>query len=287
LSPWVEFMDIVDSPAEMWVLADSLREKGGPLGLVPTMGALHEGHISLIARAASECAAVVVSIFVNPAQFAPTEDLDTYPRTFESDLKVCRAKGVAAVYAPTPEAMYKSGFDTWIDVPAMSAGLCGLHRSGHFRGVATVVAKLFNACKPERAYFGEKDFQQFILIRRMSEDLDLGVKIIACPIVREKDGLAMSSRNVNLHGDERARALCLIKGLRRGKQLFTSGEKASRRLCAVVHEELERANMQADYVEIVASDTLQPLELAGEGARIAVAASIGQVRLIDNLSLGD
>lgn len=280
-------MDIVDSPAEMRVLADSLRAKGGPLGLVPTMGALHEGHISLIARAASECAAVVASIFVNPAQFAPTEDFDTYPRTFESDLNVCRAKGVAAVYAPAPDAMYKGGFDTWIEVPSMSAGLCGLHRPGHFRGVATVVTKLFNACKPDSAYFGEKDFQQLVLIRRMSEDLDLGVKVIACPIVREKDGLAMSSRNVNLHGDERERALSLIKGLRRAKQLFSNGEKASRRLCAAVYEELEKAHAQADYVEIVASGTLQPLEFANGCARIMVAAKIGPIRLIDNLSLGD
>jgi pantoate--beta-alanine ligase len=251
------------------------------------MGALHEGHTSLIASAVSECASVVVSIFVNPAQFAPTEDLDTYPRTFELDLEVCRSRGVAAVYAPTPEAMYQDGFDTWIEVPSMSAGLCGLHRPGHFRGVVTIVAKLFNACKPDRAYFGEKDFQQFVLIRHMSEDLDFGVNVIACPIVREKDGLAMSSRNVNLSGGERERALCLIKGLRRAKQLFLDGEKESARLCAVVREELEKAHAQVDYVEIIASDTLEPLESANKFARIAVAANIGSIRLIDNLALGD
>ncbi|MBT5369009.1 MAG: pantoate--beta-alanine ligase [Nitrospinaceae bacterium] len=280
-------MDIVDSPAKMRTLAGTLRAKCGTLGLVPTMGALHEGHTSLIASAVSECASVVVSIFVNPAQFAPTEDLDTYPRTFELDLEVCRSRGVAAVYAPTPEAMYQDGFDTWIEVPSMSAGLCGLHRPGHFRGVVTIVAKLFNACKPDRAYFGEKDFQQFVLIRHMSEDLDFGVNVIACPIVREKDGLAMSSRNVNLSGGERERALCLIKGLRPAKQLFLEGEKESARLCAVVREELEKAHAQVDYVEIIASDTLEPLESANKFARIAVAANIGSIRLIDNLALGD
>ena len=287
LGPGVEFMDIVDSPAEMRNLADSLRAKGAPLGLVPTMGALHEGHVSLIARAASECAAVIVSIFVNPAQFASGDDLDTYPRTLDSDSKVCRSQGVAAIYAPAPEAMYASGFDTWIEVPTLAAGLCGPHRPGHFRGVATVVAKLFGACKPGRAYFGEKDFQQLVLIRRMSEDLDLGVEIVGCPIVREKDGLALSSRNVNLDGDERERALSLSRGLCRAKQLFSDGEKNASRLCAVVNEELEGAGAQTDYVEIVDSGTLQPLELAGEGARIAVAAKIGSTRLIDNMPLGD
>ncbi len=280
-------MDVIDSPAEMQKLADTLRSKGSPLGLVPTMGALHEAHISLIRRAVSDCPAAVVSIFVNPAQFGPHEDLDSYPRTIEADLNICRAEGVAAVYAPTAAAMYGNGFDTWIEVPSLTAGLCGPHRPGHFRGVATVVAKLFAACKPDKAYFGEKDYQQLVLIRRMAEDLNLGVEIVACPIVREKDGLAMSSRNVNLRGDERERALSLSRGLYRAKKLFAGGEKNAAGLIAAAREELKGARAQIDYIEIVDPDTLSPLEVAQDSARIAVAAQIGSTRLIDNMALGD
>ena len=263
------------------------RSNGETVGFVPTMGNLHAGHLHLVEQAQKRTDSVVVSIFVNPLQFGLGEDFNAYPRTVDKDRQKLEAFGVDLLFLPTNAGVFSNGASTTVAVGDLAGRHCGRSRPGHFSGVATIVCKLLNIVQPNQLFLGEKDFQQLVLIRRMSEDLDLGVKIIACPIVREKDGLAMSSRNVNLHGDERARALCLIKGLRRGKQLFTSGEKASRRLCAVVHEELERANMQADYVEIVASDTLQPLELAGEGARIAVAASIGQVRLIDNLSLGD
>jgi pantoate--beta-alanine ligase len=278
-------MDVVKTPAEMQKLSGALREKGAPLGLVPTMGALHEGHLSLIRRAVAECPAAVVSIFVNPAQFAPGEDFGTYPRTFESDLAVCREESVAAIYAPAPGAVYESGFDTWVEVPTLAARLCGPHRPGHFRGVATVVAKLFAACRPDRAYFGEKDYQQLILIRRMAADLNLGVEVISCPTVREEGGLAMSSRNSGLGAKERERALSLSRGLRRAVDLFAGGEKNTRALIKEVCDELEGARAEVDYVEVVHPDTLEPLEVAHAAARIAAAVRIGGMRLIDNMAL--
>jgi pantoate--beta-alanine ligase len=278
-------MEIVSSPAKMQSLVESLRLKDGPLGLVPTMGALHEGHIHLIDRAISECPVVVVSIFVNPTQFVPGEDYDTYPRNRDSDIRICQSKGVTAVYAPTPDVMYGKDFCTWVEVPSLAGGLCGPHRPGHFRGVTTVVAKLFAACKPDRAYFGEKDYQQFILIRRMALDLNLGTEVIGCPTVREKDGLALSSRNVNLKGDERERALSLSRGLRKALELYSEGEKKAASLIQVVRLELELAQAKTDYIEVVDSETIEPLVRVKESARIAVAASIGKTRLIDNMPL--
>ncbi len=278
-------VDVIDSPARMRELSDTFREAAPPLGLVPTMGALHEGHLSLIRRAVSECASAVVSIFVNPAQFGPGEDLDTYPHTFEKDLEVCREEGVSAVYAPSVGQMYAKGFDTWVEVPSLASGLCGPCRPGHFRGVATVVAKLFSACKPDRAYFGEKDYQQLVLIRRMARDLDMGVEIVSCPTVREKDGVAMSSRNVNLRREERENSRSLSRGLFRARELLGEGEARAAVLIQAAREELTKACVEIDYVEVVDSETLAPLETVQGSCRMVMAAKIGATRLIDNISL--
>ena len=266
-------------------LAEALRRDDAPLGLVPTMGALHEGHKSLIDRAREECSAVVVSIFVNPAQFGAGEDYDTYPRTFEADLEACREMGVAVVYAPRANAMYPGGYDTWVDVPGLGAPLCGSHRQGHFRGVATVVLKLFTACLPHRAYFGEKDYQQLVLIRRMTQDLDLGLEIVPCPIVREDDGMALSSRNAYLSADERSRARAISGALFDAKKRVVSGERLSAAIVRACVDELEKVEAKVDYVEIVEPATLERVEKINGVARMAVAAYIGETRLIDNILL--
>ncbi len=278
-------MDVIDSPARMRELTDTLRQPASPLGLVPTMGALHEGPLSLIRRSVSECAATVVSIFINPAQFGPGEDLESYPRTFHKDLEICRQEGVAAVYAPVAGEMYANGFDTWVEVPSLASGLCGPYRPGHFRGVATVVVKLFSACRPDRAYFGEKDYQQLVLIRRMAGDLDMGVEIVACPTVRDADGLAMSSRNVNLRGEERERSLSLSRGLFRARRLLAGGEGSAAALIQAAREELDKVRAEVDYVEVVDAETLAPLETVEAPCRMMMAAKIGSTHLIDNILL--
>ena len=278
-------MKVVDTPQDMRELAEVLRRDDAPLGLVPTMGALHEGHKSLIARAREECGAVVVSIFVNPAQFAAGEDYDTYPRTFEADLEACREMGAACVYAPKASSMYPGGYDTWVDVPGLGAPLCGGHRQGHFRGVATVVLKLFTACLPHRAYFGEKDYQQLVLIRRMADDLDLGVEIVPCPIVREDDGMALSSRNAYLSAEERSRARAISAALFGAKKKVAAGERLSAAIIGACVDELEKVEAKVDYVEIVDPATLERVETINGAARMAVAAYIGETRLIDNILL--
>ena len=278
-------MKVLDTPQKMRALAETLRRDDAPLGLVPTMGALHEGHKSLIDRATEECGAVVVSIFVNPAQFAAGEDYDTYPRTFEADLEACREMGVAIVYAPKANAMYPGGYDTWVDVPGLGAPLCGSHRQGHFRGVATVVLKLFTACLPHRAYFGEKDYQQLVLIRRMTEDLDLGLEIVPCPIVREEDGMALSSRNAYLSAEERLRARAISTALFDAKKKVAAGERFSAAIVRACMKELEKVGSRVDYVEIVEPATLERVDKINGAARMAVAAYIGETRLIDNILL--
>ncbi|MDP7167523.1 MAG: pantoate--beta-alanine ligase [Nitrospinota bacterium] len=278
-------MKIIKSPAEMQTTADALRSKASPLGLVPTMGAFHDGHISLIKRAAKECAAVVVSIFVNPTQFGPNEDFDFYPRSLDPDLKICKDQNVAAVYAPSAEAMFEKGFDTWVEVPSLAAGLCGANRPGHFRGVATVVAKLISICRPERVYLGEKDYQQLVLIRRMVLDLNLGVNVIGCSTVREKDGLAISSRNANLGENERNRALSISRGLYKAQDLFVAGEREVSEFKKVVRKELEKAKAEINYIEVIDPDTLEQLEVALDSSRMVIAAKVGEIRLIDNLPL--
>ena len=278
-------MKVVDTPQKMRELAETLRRDDAPLGLVPTMGALHAGHRSLIARAAQECGAFVVSIFVNPAQFAAGEDYDAYPRTFDADLDICREMGASCVYAPRANAMYPGGFDTWVDVPGLGAPLCGGHRPGHFRGVATVVLKLITACLPHRAYFGEKDYQQLVLIRRMAHDLDLGVEIVSCPIVREVDGVALSSRNAYLSKDERLRARAISAALFEAKETVADGERTSAAIISSCLNDLEQAGAEVDYVEIVDPATLERVDNINGVARMAIAAYIGGTRLIDNIAL--
>ena len=278
-------MKVVDTPQKMRELAETLRRDSAPLGLAPTMGALHEGHRSLIVRAMDECGAVVVSIFVNPAQFAPGEDYQTYPRTFEADLQVCREMGVYSVYAPKADSMYPNGYDTWVDVPGLGAPLCGAHRKGHFQGVATVVLKLFSACLPHRAYFGEKDYQQLVLIERMAHDLNIGVEIVPCPIVREDDGVALSSRNAYLSDEERLRARSISGALFHAQKMVATGERLSSTLIEACMDELEKVDARVDYVQIVDPATLGKAEKINGVARMAIAAHIGKTRLIDNISL--
>jgi pantoate--beta-alanine ligase len=259
---------------------------GGALsvGLVPTMGYLHEGHLSLVRRARAENDLVVMSIFVNPTQFAAGEDLDRYPRDLARDLRLAGEEGVDAVFHPQPQEMYAPGHCTWVDVEGLTEHLCGASRLGHFRGVATVVAKLFGLCRPERAYFGRKDAQQAFLIRRMASDLDLGVDVVVCPIVREPDGLAMSSRNVYLTAEERAQAPTLYRALREAEVAIAAGERGATLVRATVMGVLAEAPLgKVDYVEVVSTAALQPVDVIAGEVLVAVAVWFGATRLIDNM----
>ncbi len=256
------------------------------VGLVPTMGYLHEGHLSLIRKAKAECRSVVVSIFVNPTQFAPTEDLAKYPRDLERDLKLIEPIGVDLVWNPTPEIMYPSGYQTWVEVDALTKRLEGAMRPTHFKGVTTVVAKLFNAVQPQRAYFGQKDAQQAAVIRRMTRDLDFPVEIVVCPIVREPDGLAMSSRNKYLEGDDRKAALVLFRALSAAKDAYQAGERDAEVLRRKMKEVIQaepRAQMQ--YVSCADYDSLEELESVSGKTLLSMAVLIGKTRLIDNFVL--
>jgi pantoate--beta-alanine ligase len=256
------------------------------IGLVPTMGALHEGHLSLVRTARAQCDVVAVSLFVNPTQFGPTEDLSKYPRQFERDRRLLENEGVEILFAPAVEEMYPQGQATWVVVEGLSEKLDGRSRPGHFRGVTTVVAKLFHILTPDTAYFGQKDAAQLAVIRRMVRELNFGVEIVACPIVREADGLAMSSRNAYLSPEERNRALVLHDALRRVEQEFGGGERDARALISSAKEILAREpQIRLDYYEIVDPDTLDPVERISHPALVAVAAYVGTTRLIDNVLL--
>jgi pantoate--beta-alanine ligase len=255
------------------------------LGLVPTMGALHEGHLSLV-RAAKGCDAVAVSIFVNPTQFGPTEDLSKYPRQFDRDCQLLEKEGVEILFAPSVEEIYPDGQVTWVLVEGLSEKLDGRSRPGHFRGVTTIVAKLFHIIEPDAAFFGQKDAAQLALIRRMVEDLNFGIEIVACPIVRESDGLAMSSRNAYLNREERGRALVLQRSLHQVQQEFQKGERIAARLIAAAKKVFAREpQVVLDYFEIVDPDTLDPVERISKKTLVAVAAYAGSTRLIDNAVL--
>lgn len=259
----------------------------GTVGLVPTMGYLHEGHLSLIRRAKAECDHVAVSIFINPTQFGPNEDLSKYPRDMERDLRLIEPLGVDLVWAPTAEVMYPNGFQTWVEVEALTSRLEGAMRPGHFRGVTTVVAKLFNAVQPHKAYFGQKDAQQAAVIRQMTRDLSYPIEIVVCPIVREPDGLAMSSRNKYLEGDDRKAALVLSRALNAAKELYDAGERDAEKLRGKVKEVIAaepRAQMQ--YVSCADYDTLAELETVPGKTLLSMAVLIGKTRLIDNIVLG-
>ncbi|HEX2798919.1 MAG TPA: pantoate--beta-alanine ligase [Thermoanaerobaculia bacterium] len=260
----------------------------GSLGLVPTMGALHAGHLSLVTRARSENVNVAASIFVNPAQFGPAEDFAAYPRPLDSDLGLLASLGVDAVWAPSPGDVYPPGFQTWITVGDVGAPLEGARRPGHFRGVATVVAKLLNVFGPDRAYFGQKDAQQVAVIRRMVQDLAFPVDVVVCPTVREKDGLALSSRNLYLGPDERRAAPVLHRALEAARAAFDSGEREASRLRAILTETLAGEPLvREDYVSVADASTLAELERVEGAALVSLAARIGKTRLIDNIVLGE
>jgi pantoate--beta-alanine ligase len=276
-------MQIITSVRQMQQACRNLRRKG-KLGLVPTMGALHDGHLSLVRRAQGECDSVVVSIFVNPTQFAAGEDYETYPRTFEDDCAKLRDSGVDLLFAPSAEEMYSTESTTYIEVPGIGDRLDGASRPGHFRGVATVVAKLFNIVGPDRAYFGQKDAAQVAVLRAMIRDLDFPVQLVACPIVRELDGLAMSSRNRYLSPQNRRRALILHRALETVCELLEAGEIRSDILQgALLRVIAEDEGIRLDYAAIVDPGTLLPVADTAHGALIAIAAWVGSTRLIDNI----
>ena len=261
------------------------RDPARMVGLVPTMGALHAGHLSLIDAARRDCGWVVVSIFVNPAQFGPDEDLDKYPRPTSEDLDQCRASGVDLVFQPSVEVVYGSGCDTTVQVNAVSAHLCGRYRPGHFAGVSLVVTKLLNIVQPDRAYFGQKDAQQLAVIRRLAHDLNMPVEIIACPIVREPDGLALSSRNAYLNEREREQATVLYRSLLAIRDAVKGGSHDSAALVQAARDLIEQSGpCEIDYVELVDPQSMQPLAHLEEGSILAaVAVRFGECRLIDNL----
>ncbi len=282
-------MQIVGTCEEMAALC---RAAGRPLGLVPTMGALHAGHLSLTRRARADNATLAVSIFVNPTQFSAGEDFSSYPRSMARDLALLEEQGTDLVFAPPPEEVYPAGFDTWVEPGSVAEGQEGAARPGHFRGVATVVAKLFNVVRPDRAYFGQKDGQQVAVIRRMAQDLDMGVEVVTMPTIREPDGLAMSSRNAYLTADERAAAPVIYRALCAAERLWASGERDAGRLRAAALEVLSAEPLveEVDYVSVVDADSMAVVESApttGERrVMVAVAARVGAVRLIDNVVLG-
>ena len=278
-------MQVIEKVEEMAAVSRELRRGGKTIGFVPTMGYLHEGHLSLVRLSKAQADVTVVSIFVNPTQFGPNEDLGRYPRDAEGDLKKCRDSGADTVFFPDAAGMYPEGYCTYVDVERVSEGLCGASRPGHFRGVATVVSKLFNIVKPDRAFFGQKDFQQTVVVRRMVRDLNMDVEVVVGPTMREPDGLAMSSRNVYLAPAERAAAARLYAALSAAKGLYASGERDAGRLKTRVQEILaEEPLVRPEYVEAVDMD-MRPAETAEDGTVIAVAARIGNTRLIDNMPL--
>ena len=262
------------------------RSLSGTVGLVPTMGYLHEGHLSLIRRARAECDHVVVSIFVNPAQFGPQEDLSSYPRDPDRDLSLIEPLGTDLVWMPTAEIMYPQGYQTWVEVETVTRPLEGSKRPGHFRGVTTVVAKLFNGVQPQRAYFGQKDAQQAAVIRQMTRDLNFPIEIIICPIVREPDGLAMSSRNVYLDAEERRAATVLYRSLNAAKNVYENGERDPEKLRQIMREVIASEPLaQMQYVSCADYDTLQELETVAGKTLLSMAVFVGKTRLIDNFVL--
>ena len=274
----------------------AVRQAGRRIALVPTMGALHEGHAALIRKAREQGAAVAVSIYVNPSQFGPKEDFAKYPRMLEADCRICEREGVAVVFAPTDNEMYPSGLSavsmarcapsTWVEELQVAKRLEGERRPGHFRGVCTVVAKLFNIVRPDVAVFGQKDYQQFKVVQRMVRDLCYPIEIVAAPTVREADGLAMSSRNRYLSADQRAQSLVLWKALNRARELFISGERRPQRLETAMAQVVATVpSARLDYAEVVDGETLEPVSVVQPGNAALIASYVGSTRLIDNLIL--
>lgn len=279
-------MKVHETIEQMRSACQAAKQGGKRLGFVPTMGALHEGHLSLVRAAKGRCEVMAASIFVNPTQFGPNEDFSKYPRSFERDRELLEKEGVELLFAPSVEEMYPEGAATFVTVEGLSGRLCGKSRPGHFRGVTTVVAKLFHITQPDFAFFGQKDAAQVAIIRRMVRDLNLGVEIVACPIVREADGLAMSSRNAYLSPQQRKEALVLSRSLVQVKKLFEQGERCAARLGAAGKQVFaEDPSVRLDYFEVVDPNTLEPLEHISNPALVAVAAFVGGTRLIDNIVL--
>ncbi|HOJ89215.1 MAG TPA: pantoate--beta-alanine ligase [Pseudothermotoga sp.] len=280
-------MRVIKTTTEMKKLAEELR-KEKTIGFVPTMGYLHEGHLSLVKRSKKENDVTVVSIFVNPTQFGPNEDYTSYPRDLNRDLALLEGEGVDFVFAPEVEEMYPRDYSTYVNEESLSRHLCGRSRPGHFKGVCTIVTKLFNVVKPHRAYFGQKDAQQFRVIRRMVRDLNMDVEVVECPIVREPDGLAMSSRNVYLSNQERSQAVALSKALNLAENLYRSGERNASRIVEKIKDYLSSFDkLKIDYVEIVDEESLEPLTQINKKAIVALAVWVGKARLIDNTILGE
>lgn len=276
-------MKIAATVKEVREIVKQWKKEGRTVGLVPTMGYLHEGHKSLMEHSVRDNDKTIVSIFVNPTQFGPNEDLDKYPRDLERDKEVCESAGVDLIFHPETEEMYPEDFFTFSDMTTITEGLCGGNRPGHFRGVCTVVSKLFNIAAPDRAYFGQKDAQQLAVIKKMVRDMNFDLEVIGCPIVREEDGLAKSSRNTYLSDAERKAALVLNQSLKKGQQCIEDGERSAESVKQAVRSHLE-AEPQAkiDYVEIVDWNTLQPVETLEKPVLLAIAVYIGKTRLIDN-----
>lgn len=274
---------IVKTIEEVRAQVKAWRAEGLTVGLVPTMGYLHEGHQSLIARSVAENDRTVVSDFVNPIQFGPTEDLATYPRDIERDAALCESTGANLIFHPEADEMYAPDFCTYVDMDHLTKGLCGKTRPIHFRGVCTIVSKLFHIVQPDRAYFGQKDAQQLAVIRRMVRDLNMPLTIVGCPIIREEDGLAKSSRNTYLSAEERKAALCLSRGLNKGKAAVEAGETDAEKVKAIITAEIEAEPLsRIDYVEIVDWNNLEPVSSTEGSILAAVAVYIGKTRLIDN-----
>ncbi len=278
-------MRIIRKISTMQRVADKLREEGKSIGFVPTMGALHEGHLSLMQRAKRENDVLVISIFVNPSQFGPEEDYRRYPRPFEKDRSLAQKEGVDIIFCPSVSEMYERGYSTYVEVEGLSNRLCGLFRPGHFKGVASVVCKLFNIVKPRVAYFGQKDYQQLKIIRRMVEDLNMGVEIRECPIVREPDGLAMSSRNYYLSSQERKEALSLNKALKCARSMVKAGSSIPDVISQLQRIIRGESHAKVDYIKIVDPENLEDVEKVKPGGKVLVALAvwIGKARLIDNM----
>ncbi len=279
-------MNLVKTIEEVRGTVKKWKSEGYSIGFVPTMGYLHEGHKSLVERSVSENDKTVVSVFVNPIQFGPNEDLSTYPRDIEADKKLCESVGADLIFNPEPQEMYTDRFCTYVDMDTLTEDLCGASRPGHFRGVQTVVTKLFNIVAPDRAYFGEKDAQQLAIIKRMVEDLNIDIEIIGCPIIREADGLAKSSRNTYLSKSEREAAVIISKALALGKSLIEDGERDTKNVIDAIVQKIGTEPLaKIEYVKIVDALTIKPVaEICGE-VLCAVAVRVGKTRLIDNFSI--
>lgn len=282
---WLLKMKIIQSPEDMQKQARLLIRSGRSIGFVPTMGFLHDGHLSLIRIAREQADTVVVSIFVNPAQFGPNEDLDAYPRDFERDVQLCREAGTDYLFYPTADNMYLDGHSLWLSEDSLSKTLCGASRPGHFRGVCTVVAKLLNIVQPDVMLLGEKDAQQLRVLRRMVRDLNFPVQIVAGPTVREADGLAMSSRNKYLTPAERAEAVCLFQSLETARRLFANGERNAEKIKTAIRTVIEKTSGRVDYIEVVDEETLQRIQTLERSALVALAVKFSGARLIDNCVL--